>query len=145
MPDLDLNASSILAASVRGRAAMYLDTSGATPVERVLTGDAVGPNVNAIITPGPAGGNIVTDADVAVGVGATVSLGTPAASSRRMTIQVSTAAGALIRIRAVGGAAGSGVLLTYLASVTYDEAVERCEAENVGAVAATVAVQYETA
>lgn len=94
--------------------------------------------------PGIVGGAISTDPDVAVGVGVTTSLSfPPAGSARTMTIQVTGAPGALVRVREVGGAAGSGILLGYLDVATYEAAIAQLEIENVGAVAATVAAQYE--
>jgi hypothetical protein len=93
--------------------------------------------------PGVVAGSVFTDADTAVGVGATAPLPFPPAGTARTATVQNTAVGALVRVREVGGAAGSGILLAYLGTAEYEAAVAALEVENVGAVAATVAAQYE--
>jgi hypothetical protein len=88
------------------------------------------------------GSNITTFADVAAGVGATVSLNAPTATARKMTVQ-NTVSGSFLRVREVGGAAGSGIILAYLGSVSYTEGFEQVEIENIGAVATAAALQFE--
>lgn len=96
------------------------------------------------VTPGT---TITTSADAAVGVGATVPLTVPPANTRRMTIQVTGGdATTRIRVREVGGAAGSGKLLDLLGSTLYggaDGAIAPVEVENVAGPAATVMIQFE--
>ena len=120
-----------------------LDQTGATPTERPLAVNSSG-QIIVIIIPGPPGGDIATDADVAVGVGVTANLGALPTNPRTMFIQCTGAAAALVRIRKIGGVAGSGALLGFREVRVFTEGIARCEAENVGAVAATVGVQYET-
>lgn len=103
--------------------------------------------------PAPApGATITTDADVAVGTGATVPLGAIPAGTKRFTVQNTGPAGTWIRVREVGGAAGSGKLMPRLGEYTYggsDGAIAQLEVQDVSAavagvaVATTVCVQYE--
>lgn len=140
---LSINGATVQTTQCAGRIVMGLDTTGATPTERVLAINASGQLIVVIIAGAP-GGNILTDADVAVGVGVTAALGVPGATTRTMMIQQTTS-GAQVRVREVGAAAGSGILLGFRESRLYSAGIEACEAECIGAVAATVAVQYETA
>ncbi len=95
---------------------------------------------------------IRTPDDTVVGIGATEDLPVPVATTRRMTVQNTGPAGTWIRVRAVGGNAGSGKLLPRLGEYSYggaDGAVAALEAEDVSlavggvAVATTVCVQFE--
>ena len=106
----------------------------------------------AISVKGSPGLKITTDPDVVVGIGATVPLGLIPANTRRFTVQNTGPAGTWIRVREVGGAAGSGKLLPRLGEYTYggsDGAIAQLEVEDVSlavggsAVATTVCVQYE--
>jgi hypothetical protein len=105
--------------------------------------------VAAIISPSPPGTIINSVPDTAVGALATVPLTAPPAGTRRMTIQNTGPANSRIRVRQVGGAAGSGVLLTSLGSTTYggaDGALAALEAEDVTAnpgQATTVGMTFE--
>lgn len=145
---LSTHLATVVAAKVRGRIAMGLVPAGAAPAKEVaMQVDANGVLQVAgtlVITPGPPGGALSTGADTAVGVGVTASLVALPANPRSQIVQNTGLAGSLVRIRAVGGVAGTGVLLAYLQTVIYTEGIVRLEAENVGAVAATVAVQWET-
>lgn len=98
------------------------------------------------------GSTITTPADTTVGIGATVALTAPLAGTRRMTVQNTGPAGTWIRVREVGGAAGSGKLLPRLGEYSYggaDGAIAALEAQDVSlavggvAVATTVCVQFE--
>ncbi len=107
----------------------------------------------AISTKGSPGATITTDADVTVGIGATepIAAAIPA-GTRRMTVQNTGPAGTWVRVRELGGAAGSGQLLPRLGQYTYggaDGALGALEVEDVSlavggtAVATTISVQYE--
>jgi hypothetical protein len=115
----------------------------------VTAGGAAG----AISVKGSPGATITTDADVAVGAGATVPIAVAIpAGTRRFTVQNTGPAGTWVRVREVGGGAGRGQLLPRLGQYTYggaDGAIAHLEVEDVsnavgGApVATTIAVQYE--
>lgn len=98
---------------------------------------------------GSPGNTIDAQPDTAVGALATVPLPVPPAGTRRMTIQNTGAAGSRIRVRQVGGPAGSGILLTSLGSISFggtDGAIAAVEAEDVTAapgLATTVGVTFE--
>ena len=84
--------------------------------------------------------------DTVVGINATVPLPVPPAGTRRMTIQNTGGSGSRIRVRQVGGPAGSGVLLTSLGSTSFggaDGAIADVEAEDVAGIATTVGVTFE--
>ena len=92
------------------------------------------------------GTTITTEPDTAVGIGATVPLPAPPANTRSMTIQNTGPAGSLIRVREVGGPAGSGVILARFSSVTYggiDGAIDTLEVEEVAGIATSVAMQSQ--
>ncbi len=115
----------------------------------------VGPGggTGAISVKGSPGATITTDADVAIGIGATVPIAIAIpAGTRRFTVQNTGPAGTWVRVREVGGAAGSGKLFPRLGEFTYggaDGAIAHLEVEDVSlaaggsAVATTIAVQYE--
>ncbi|MGI0149768.1 MAG: hypothetical protein ACREDF_09600 [Thermoplasmata archaeon] len=90
---------------------------------------------------------ITTSPDTAVGVGATVALTVPPGDTRRMRVQVTVGDDTTrIRVREVGGAAGSGDLLILLGSTLFggaDGAVAPLEVENVAGPAAAVMTQFE--
>ena len=105
-----------------------------------------------VSTKGSPGATITTQADVAVGAGATVPLGAIPANTRRFTVQNTGPAGTWVRVREVGGTAGSGQLLPRLGQYTYggaDGAIAQLEVQDVSnavggsPVATTIAVQYE--
>lgn len=96
------------------------------------------------------GATITTAPDTTVGVAATVPLAVAPAGTRRVRVQITGGDDdTRVRIREVGGPAGSGVLLlnSSVGSTMYggvDGAIAPLEAEHVaGTVAATVAVQFE--
>jgi len=113
---------------------------------------ATGPG-SAISVKGSPGATITTDTDVTIGIGATVPIAVVIpAGTRRFTVQNTGPAGTWVRVREVGGTAGSGQLLPRLGSYTYggaDGAIANLEVEDVSlavggsAVATTIAVQYE--
>lgn len=92
------------------------------------------------------GTDIQTPVDTSpIGIGATVSLAVVPADVRRMRVQ-NTTPSSFIRVREVGGPAGSGILLPYLGVSEYGGgggAVERLEAQNVGTIASSACVQFE--
>ena len=101
---------------------------------------------------GGGGGCVIGDvidsaADTTVGVGLTVALTVPPAGTLRMRVQVTGGdATSIIRIRELGGTAGTGVILTLLGSTLYGGgggAIAALEAQNVTGPSATVAVQFE--
>lgn len=134
----DIEGANVTGLTPSGIPAMGLDRTN--NLEHILDVDA---NGKLNIAPVAPGGNISTDADVSVGAGATVSLGAPPATARVMTVQNTGAVA--VRIREVAGGAGRGILLNQYDVATYEGAIERLEAENLGAAGTTVAVQYETA
>lgn len=140
---LSQNGATVQTAQVTGRVGMGLDTTGATPTERAIAVDATG-QIKVVVVPGPVGGNIVSQADVVLpAIGTITALGAVPANARTVTVQ-NTVTGSLCRIREVGGGAGRGILLAYLGSITFSEAVEALEGEAIGGVASAVAVIYET-
>lgn len=140
---LSIGTPTVQAAKAEYRVVGGLDQSGANPTERPLSVNASGA-INVVVVPGPVGGNIVTQADVVLpAIGTVTALGAVPANSRTITVQ-NTVTGSLCRVREVGGAVGSGVLLAYLQSITFSEAVEALEGEAIGGVASAVAVIYET-
>lgn len=103
--------------------------------------------VSASITPAPPGTVITSPVDTPVGAAATVALPAPPVGTTRMTVQVTSGdATTRVRVREVGGAAGSGRLLTLLGSTLYGDpggAIAAIEAENVAGPATTVSVTFE--
>ena len=105
--------------------------------------------VSVTISPTPPGTVIDSVPDTAVGALATVALPVPPAGTRRMTIQNTGPSNSRIRVRQVGGAAGSGVLLTSLGATSYggvDGAIAALEVQDVTAnpgQATTVGVTFE--
>lgn len=86
--------------------------------------------------------------DTVVGVGATVALPTAPVGTRRMVVQVTSgdATTTVVRIREVGGAAGTGIILVRYGSRVYggqEGALADLEAEHIAGPATTVAVQFE--
>lgn len=106
------------------------------PTDVVLIAGSPGTVINAV-------------PDTPVGALATVALPVPPAGTRRMTIQNTGGSGSRIRVRQVGGPAGSGVLLTSLGSTSFggaDGAIAPVEAEDVApgaGLATTVGVTFE--
>lgn len=101
---------------------------------------------NVTITDVTPGSTVTTSADVPVGVGATVALPAVPANTRRMTVQNTGPSGTLIRVREVGGPAGSGIILTRFGIAVYggaDGAIAALEVEEIAGIATSVAVQFE--
>jgi hypothetical protein len=96
---------------------------------------------------GKSGTVITTGADTTVAVAATVVLPSIPVGTRRMTVEVTDGdATTRVRIREVGGLAGSGKLLSLLGSTVYggvDGAIAAIEAQNVVGPTAKVMVQFE--
>lgn len=116
---------------------VVLHDTDANPI--VFSGGAIG-------FKGVPGTVINAQPDTVVGIGATAPLPSPPATTRRMTIQNTGPSGSKIRVRQVGGAAGSGTLLTSMGSTTFggaDGAVADVEAEDVAGVATTVGMTFE--
>jgi hypothetical protein len=125
--------------------AYFLPRADSTPFE----GSS---GVVVISTKGDPGTVIDAGADTVVGIGATVPLPAIPPTTRRMTVQNTGPAGTWIRVRRVGGPAGSGKLMPRLGEYTYggaDGAVAALEAEDVSlavggvAVATTVLLEFE--
>lgn len=95
------------------------------------------------------GETITSPADTSIGAGTTQSLPAVPANTRRMTVQNTGPAGSLVRIREMGGTAGTGIILPRFGIKEYggaDGALERLEAQDVSNPAVgtvTVAVQFE--
>ena len=106
--------------------------------------DALG---NLRVTDSATSGTTITSpADTAVGIAATVALPVPPVGTLAMTVQLVGPAGSQVRIREVGGAVGTGILLTRFASVIYGKSIAALEAEEVAApgVATSVAIQFQS-
>lgn len=100
-----------------------------------------------VVSGGATPGTVITSpADTPVPAG-TVPLPVPPAGTTRMTVQVTGGtATTQVRIRELGGAAGTGVLLTLLASRVYGAdggSIAPLEAELTAGAAAAVAIQFE--
>lgn len=144
MPDLDQAGAVIpLPTQVRGRTIFGYDPGAAAliPVQVTAAGAVVTSGGGGPPTPGSTVGP--TPADTAVGIGATVALPAPPATPLSQIVQNTGGAGTLVRIREVGGPAGSGILLPPFSIFVFDKAVAALEAENVGGVATTVMVTWE--
>jgi hypothetical protein len=116
-------------------------------------GNAVGvvlgaPNrlaVDCTVSVAPPGATITTDPDVAVPAAMTVALGAPPAGTTRMRY-MNTVAGSVVRLREVGGAAGSGMLLFFGGQQEYGAeggSIAAMEAEHVSGPDSAVAAQFE--
>lgn len=96
---------------------------------------------------GAPGTTITTIADVTCGAGATVSLTTPPAGTRRMCVQVIGGdATTDVRIREIGGTAGAGRKLKQDGSTMFgglDGAVARLEAQNVTGPSVGIHIDFE--
>jgi hypothetical protein len=103
--------------------------------------------VSGVISDISPGTTITSVSDVVVGPGAIVPLPTPPANTRRMRVQVTGGDSTTrIRVREVGGAVGSGDLLTLLGSTMFggaDGAIAPLEVQNVAGPAAAVMIQFE--
>lgn len=101
----------------------------------------------AVATEASPGTTITTQADISVGVGATVALPAVPANTRRRIVQVTGGdATTRIRIREVGAGGGKGIILLLYGSRKYGEAggaIAALEVENVAGPAATLCVQDE--
>jgi len=126
--------------------AYFLPRADSTPFESESGGAVV------VEVAGSPGSVIDAGADTTVNVGTTVPLPAIPAGTRRMTVQNTGPAGTWIRVRKVGGAAGSGRLLPRLGEYTYggaDGAIAALEVEDVSlavggsAVATTVLLEFE--
>lgn len=98
------------------------------------------------------GATIFTPDDTVVSAGTTEPLPVPLPGTRRMTVQNTGPAGTWVRVRELGGTAGSGKLMPRLGEYTYggaDGAIGALEVEDVSvavgglAVATTICVQFE--
>ena len=101
-----------------------------------------------VIVGGVVPGTIIdTEADTPVGAGMTVALPAPPAGTRRMRVQVTDGdSTSIIRVREVGGPAGSGIILILHGSTLYggaDGSIAPLEVENITGPAAEVAIQFE--
>ncbi|MGH7259857.1 MAG: hypothetical protein ACREI9_04160 [Nitrospiraceae bacterium] len=118
-----------------------------------VTDDGTGKGIlNVTVVGGVAGTVVFSDPDTAVGIGATVPLPAIPAGTRTMIVQNTGPAGTYVRVREVGGAVGSGVLLGRFSSKEYGGpagALDALEVEDVSlavggiAVATTIATQYQ--
>jgi len=91
---------------------------------------------------------LVSAADVALGMGVVQPLPVPPFGTRRMVVQVTSglAGTTEIRIREVGGLAGSGIILVLYGSRVFgggEGSLTPLEAENMAGPASSVAVQFE--
>ena len=97
-----------------------------------------------IVVPGTV---IHSEEDVVVGAGATEPLPVPPRNTRRVVVQVTDGdETTIVRIRELGGTAGTGIILILYGSHVYggvDGALAPLEAENVAGPEAAVAVQFE--
>jgi hypothetical protein len=104
---------------------------------------------NVVITGVVPGTIIAAQPDTPVTALGTSALPVPPAGTRRMTVQNTGPTNSRIRVREVGGAAGSGILLTSLGSTSFggaDGALAALEAEDVTdtpGLATTVGVTFE--
>lgn len=121
------------------------DDSG--PFQRHIRVDSSGRVITAPTTTTP--GSIIgpTPADTAVGVGATEPLPAIPAGTTRMTVQqVGTSPGSRVRVREVGGPAGSGPILVRFGSITVGSAggsIAALEVEHVAGPATAVTIFFE--
>jgi hypothetical protein len=104
--------------------------------------------VDAVVVIGPVtpGATITNNADIVIGVGATVAFGAPPAGTSRMTVQNTGPAGTLIRVRAVGAGAGRGEILPRFGGRTYGDeggAIAPLEAQEVAAIATSATITFE--
>jgi hypothetical protein len=127
-----------------------LHDKDANPIDSTFSGGLRRLAVDAAVsvTPPQPGSTITTGADTTVAPGATVPLPAPPSGTRRMTVQfVGGDGSSRVRVREVGGAPGTGIMLALLGSVSYggaDGAIAPLEVENVaGGVNVTVAIQFE--
>jgi hypothetical protein len=116
-----------------------------------ITNSASDPVPVAPVTGGE-GTAIQSPADTVVGIGATVPLPAPPATTTRFTVENTGPGGSAIRVREVGGIAGAGFLLPRFGVKEYGGpggSVAALEAEDVSlatfgvAVATTVGLQFE--
>jgi len=118
-----------------------------SPLDVYADGDASGLNFNTRgrVLVQPRGATITAGANTAVGVGATVALPALPVGTLAITVQNKTAGGASrVLIRQVGGAAGTGISLATLGTITFDNAVAALEAENIAGPAASVGIIFES-
>lgn len=110
-------------------------------VQRHIAVDGTG---RLITAPGAAtpGTTITTVADTLIPAGPPVPLPVPPAGTTEMTIQ-NTVAGTTIRVRELGGPAGSGILLFYSQSRTFTESIAALEAEHIAGPASAAAIQFQ--
>ena len=101
----------------------------------------------ALLTADDPGTVITSSPDVAVGIGVTVPLTAPPAGTRRMTVNVTDGDGlTLIRVRELGGVAGSGRQLVLRGSTMFGEAggaIAPLEVEHEAGAAAAVSISFE--
>jgi hypothetical protein len=102
--------------------------------------------IKGVISDIQPGTSIYTAPDTAVGIGATVPLPLPPSKTNRMTVQNTGPAGTLIRVREVGGTAGSGIILARFSSISYGGiggSIYPLEVQEIAGIATTVAIQFE--
>jgi hypothetical protein len=113
--------------------------------QRALAVNAAG---QLIISIGPStpGASIASPPDVAVGPFATVPLPAPPAGTTEMTVQNTGPATTQIRVREVGGAPGTGFILTRFGSKTFGGeagAIAPLEVEEIVGIATSSMIQFE--
>jgi hypothetical protein len=110
-----------------------------TPVQVTPAGAVVvsggGAAVGATVGPTPA--------DTAVGAFGIVALPVPLAASLSQIVQNTGPAGSLIRVRAVAGAAGTGIILPRFGIFVFDKAVAALAAEDIAGIPTSVMVTWE--
>lgn len=120
---------------------------GGTRLLAKVVDDGTGIGRFEVLTIGHPGDTITTNANTAVAANATaVPLPPPPAGTKRMTVQNVGNPGCLVRIREVGGPAGSGIVFPLYMTKEYgggDGALAGLEADEIAGVNAAVAIQFE--
>lgn len=139
--DLDLDNDSVAIGGVK---------SDGTRILYKAIDDGTGKGLFPVV--GTPTGTITTGADVPIPIGTTQPLTVPPAGTKRMRAQNIGPAGSFIRVRKVGEAAGSGIVLARFGVTEYgggDGSIAALEAEDVSAafgglaVAGVAMVQFE--
>jgi hypothetical protein len=123
------------------------DLYGFDPVNSVWRRMVLSPTGEIVVTVDLTPGTVITTSpDTLVPIAATVALPVPPANTRRMTVQNTGPAGTMVRVREVGGPAGSGIILVRFAQETYggsDGSIAPLEVQEIAGIATTVAIQFE--
>jgi hypothetical protein len=122
-----------------------VDTDGNAAAVLLIAGVrrlAVDASVSVVVEPVP-GTVITTGANTAIGIGATVALPVPPASTLSQSVQNVSAGATEILVREAGGGAGTGMRLPRLGIFSYNEAVAALEVQHVAGPAGTAAIQWE--